>query len=131
MKEKTEKKAPKPVEKEFVVDGTTIAPGVVETIISLAAAEVPGVAGVGNAGAMSAIAAAFNAGKAIPTAGIELEIDEDKQVTVKITIQAYYGYRLVEVADNTRTAIADALKGQLGVDVVSVDIYVDALAFEE
>ena len=38
----------KEIDQGYVIDGITIAPGVVETIISLAAAEVPGVAGVGT-----------------------------------------------------------------------------------
>lgn len=113
------------------VNGITIAPGVVETIISLAAAEVPGVSGVGTAGPISAIAAALNAGRVVPTGGIELSVDDDNAVKVNVTIQAYYGYRLADVADKVRTAIADALKGQIGADTVSVDVYVDALAFEE
>lgn len=115
----------------FCVNGITIAPGVVETIISLAAAEVPGVSGVGTAGPISAIAAALNAGRSVPTGGIELSVDDDNAVKVNVTIQAYYGYRLADVADKVRSAIADALKGQIGADTVSVDIYVDALAFEE
>ena len=113
------------------LDGVSIAPGVVETIISLAAAEVPSVSGVGTAGAISAIAAAFNAGKAIPTTGIKLAKGEDGKLSVEITIQAYYGYRLTEVAENVRLAIADAIKGQTGADVASVDVYVDGLSFEE
>ena len=113
------------------LDGVSIAPGVVETIISLAAAEVPGVSGVATAGAISAIAAAFNAGKAIPTTGIKLAKGEDGKLSVEITIQAYYGYRLTEVAENVRLAIADAIKGQTGADVASVDVYVDGLSFEE
>ena len=113
------------------LDGVSIAPGVVETIISLAAAEVLGVSGVGTAGAISAIAAAFNAGKAIPTTGIKLAKGEDGKLSVEITIQAYYGYRLTEVAENVRLAIADAIKGQTGADVASVDVYVDGLSFEE
>ena len=113
------------------LDGVSIAPGVVETIISLATAEVPGVSGVGTAGAISAIAAAFNAGKAIPTTGIKLAKGEDGKLSVEITIQAYYGYRLTEVAENVRLAIADAIKGQTGADVASVDVYVDGLSFEE
>ena len=118
-------------EQGIKLDGIQIAPGVAETIISLATAEVDGVAGVGTAGTISAILSAFNAGKAIPTAGIEITVDDDNKVAVEITIQAYYGYRLVEVADNVRLAIADALKGQLGAEVASVDVYVDGLAFEE
>ena len=113
------------------VNGITIAPGVVETIVSLAAAEVPGVAGVGTAGPISAIAAALNAGKSVPSAGIKLKVNEDNAVEVKITIQAYYGYRLADVAAKVRAAIADALKGQIGADTVSVDVFVDGLAFEE
>ena len=96
------------------LDGVSIAPGVVETIISLAAAEVPGVSG-----------------KAIPTTGIKLAKGEDGKLSVEITIQAYYGYRLTEVAENVRLAIADAIKGQTGADVASVDVYVDGLSFEE
>lgn len=117
--------------KGIVIDGVSIAPGVVETIISLAAGEVEGVAGVGAAGTISSIVSSFNAGKAIPTTGIKVEVGEDNKVSVEITIQAYYGYRLVDVAAKVRTAIADALKGQIGADVTSVDVYVDGLAFEE
>lgn len=127
MKDKKEKAAPQ----GFCVNGITIAPGVVETIVSLAAAEVPGVSGVGTAGPISAIAAALNAGRSVPSAGIELSVDEDSKVSVNITIQAFYGYRLADVADQVRTAVADALKGQIGADTVSVDVYVDALASEE
>lgn len=118
-------------EQGIKLEGIEIAPGVAETIVSLAAAEVDGVAGVGTAGAISTIISAFNAGKAIPTSGISLSVDDDNRVAVEITIQAYYGHRLVEVADNVRAAIADALKGQIGAEVASVDVYVDGLAFEE
>lgn len=115
----------------FCVNGITIAPGVVETIVSLAAAEVPGVAGVGTAGPISAIAAALNAGRSVPTAGINLVVGEGNAVSVSITIQAYYGYRLADVASQVRSAVADALKGQVGAETASVDVFVDALAFEE
>ena len=115
----------------FCVNGITIAPGVVETIVSLAAAEVPGVAGVGTAGPISSIAAALNAGRSVPTAGIKLAVAEDNSVSVNLMIQAYYGYRLADVAAQVREAVADALKGQVGAETSSVDVYVDALAFEE
>lgn len=121
----------KEVEQGYVIDGITIAPGVVETIISLAVAEVPGVAGVGTAGAMSTIMSAFNSGKAIPTNGVRIDAQEDHTVDVTISIQAFYGYRLVEIAENVRKAVADALAAQIGVTVSSVDVHVDALSFEE
>ena len=64
-------------------------------------------------------------------AGIKLAVAEDNSVSVNLTIQAYYGYRLADVAAQVREAVADALKGQVGAQTSSVDVYVDALAFEE
>lgn len=115
----------------YVTDGITIAPGVIETIISLAAAEVPGVAGVGAADTISSIFAAFNAGKAVPTNGIEIKIDENENVTVDIDIRASYGHRMVDIADGIRNAVSDALLGQIGVEVSQVNVHVDSLSFEE
>lgn len=117
--------------KGLTIDGVEIAPGVVETIISLAAGEVDGVAGVGTAGTISSIVSAFNAGRAIPTTGIEVTVGDDNRISVAITIQAYYGHRIVDVAERVRNAVADALKGQTGAEVAAVDVYVDGLAFEE
>lgn len=121
----------KEAEEGYVIDGITIAPGVVETIISLAVSNVAGVAGVGSGDAIAAIKSAFNAGGAAPVHGIEVIPTGEKQVNVVITIQAFYGYRLVEVADQVRKAISDALAAQLGVTVNNVDVYVDSLSFEE
>lgn len=121
----------KDTEQGIKFDGVEIAPGVAETVISLAAAEVEGVAGVGTAGAISTIVSAFNAGKAIPTTGIKVAVVDDDKVAVEITIQAYYGHRIVEVAEKVRSAIADALLGQIGAETASVDVYVNGLSFEE
>ena len=119
-------------EKSYQADGMTIAPGVVETIVAMAAAEVEGVAGVGTAGALAQIMATFNAGKSIPTQGVSVSVDEGGQkMSVELTIQAFYGRKLVEVAAAVRTAVADALRAQIGVEVAAVDIYVDSLLFEE
>ena len=118
-------------EKMYQTQGMTIAPGVVEIIVAMAAAEVDGVAGVGGAGTFSQIMAVFNAGKPVPTAGVQINVDESNAVTVDITIQAYYGKRLIELADAVRNAIGDALRAQVGIEVAAVDIYVDALVFDE
>ena len=118
-------------EQGIVCDGVEIAPGVAETIVSLAAAEVEGVAGVGSAGAFSAIMSAFSAGKAVPTAGVELSAADEGGIDVDITIQVKWGFRIVEVASAVRTAVADALTAQLGATVASVDVAVDGLEFGE
>ena len=43
----------------------------------------------------------------------------------------YFGQVLPEVADRVRTAIADAVASQVGVEVSSVDVYVDGIQFAE
>ena len=121
----------KQTDQGYVIDGITIAPGVVETLISLAAAEVPGVAGVGSADTISSIFAAFNAGKAVPTNGIDVQVSEEGVVTIDINIRASYGHRLVDIADAVRAAVADALLSQIGVEVAQVNVHIDALSFEE
>lgn len=120
----------KETDQGYALDGITIAPGVVETIIALAVAEVPGVAGVGSADAISAIRAAFNAGNAVPTNGVQIEETGDKELSVDISIQAFYGYRLVEIAEKVRKAVSDALLAQLGVTASAVNVHVEALFFE-
>lgn len=121
----------KEADQGYIIDGITIAPGVVETIISLAASDVPGVAGVGTGDAIAAIKSAFNGGSATPVNGVEVISTGNKQAEVIITLQAYYGYRLVDIANNVREAIVDALAAQLGVTVTKVDVFVDSLSFEE
>lgn len=116
---------------ELIVDGVSIAPGVAETIISLAVCEVEGVAGVSGSGTISSLAAAFSSNKTSASAGIKLEIDELLKAHVALTLQVYYGYSLVEVAQRVREAVADALKAQIGIEVTSVDISIDAITSKE
>ena len=90
------------------VEGLSIAPGVMETIISVAAmlASKPS------------------------TSGIETKMDEDGKLSVAVHVEVYYGYVLPELAAQLRTAIAEALATQAGVEVSSVDVYIDGLQFK-
>lgn len=116
---------------EFSIDGVTIAPGVAETIISLAVSEVEGVAGVGSSGAISSLAAAFSSSKSSSNSGIILEVDDSLEANVTLTIQVYYGYSLVDVSSRVREACADALKAQIGIEVKNVDINIDEITSKE
>ncbi len=111
---------------ELSMKGMTLAPGVVETIISIATQEVEGVAFVGSA-AESAIRQMFTAKPSTQGIGVDMEEDESMQVVVHIDV--LYGYSLPQVADNVRRSIADALATQVGVRVDSVDVYVDGIKF--
>ena len=74
------------------VEGLSIAPGVMETIISVAAS--------------------------------------DGKLSVAVHVEVYYGYVLPELAAQLRAAIAEALATQAGVEVSSVDVYIDGLQFK-
>lgn len=110
------------------VDGMSLAPGVVETIISIAANEVDGIASVGSyatSGLRSMLAAKPS------TSGIETTVDEDGKLMVTLHVEVYHGHVLPELAAKLRSAVADALLVQVGVEVASVDVYIDGIQFPQ
>lgn len=113
---------------ELSIDGMTIAPGVVETIVSLAAQSVDGVVSVGDP-TTSGILSVFGGGKP-STQGIEIDADEDNKLHVSIRIHVLSGHVIPDLAANVRQAIADALNSQIGVATGSVDVYVDGVQFD-
>lgn len=111
---------------ELNVDGMALAPGVIETIASIAVNEVEGVASVGSSNT-TGIRSVF-AGKS-SMQGIEVTLDEDENLSITVHIDAYYGYVLPELATQVRQAVVDAVAGQVGISVNTVDVYIDAIQF--
>lgn len=108
------------------VEGMALAPGVVETIASIAAKDVDGVASVGP----SSSAALFPMfGNKSANQGIEINYEDDDKLDIAVRVEVYYGYVLPEVAANLRQAISDAVSTQVGIQVNSVDVYIDAINF--
>lgn len=112
---------------ELNLDGMALAPGVVETIVSIATKEVEGVASVGSS-ATSGLRSVF-VGKP-STQGIEVVVDESDSLQVSVRVDVYYGYVLPELAAAIRQAIVDALATQVGVSVGCVDVYIDGIQFD-
>lgn len=111
---------------DITVDGMALAQGVVETIVSIAAADVEGIACVGSSPA-SGLRSLFSAKPS--TQGIEVTSEEDGRVRVCVRVEVYYGYALPELADKLRTSIADALESQVGMQVSAVDVFIDGIQF--
>ena len=111
---------------DLSVQGMSIAPGVVETIISIAANEVDGVASVGSY-TTSSIRSMLAAKPS--SAGISVDVDDDGRLRITVHIEVYYGYVLPEVAAALRQSVADALLVQVGLEAASVDIFVDGMQF--
>lgn len=110
------------------IEGLAIAPGVLETIVSLAACDVAGVAGIGDL-ATSSIRT-FIGGKPA-TQGADVHVNEDNELEVTIRLSVKSGHVLPDVAANVRQAIVDAINTQVGAKVSFVDVYIDGIQFED
>ncbi len=106
-------------------DNMTLAPGVVDTIISLTATETDGVVSIGTpaSGFFARLA------RKPSTSGIETRLGEDGKLNIVLHIEVEYGHVLPELASNLREAVADALQVQLGIDVGSIDVFIDGISF--
>ena len=110
------------------IDGMAIAPGVVETIISMAARDIDGVASVGDP-TTSGIMSIFGGGKP-STQGIEIETGEDDELIISIRLYVKSGFVLSDLAAKVRQAVTDAVETQIGAKVGAVDIYIDGIQFD-
>jgi uncharacterized alkaline shock family protein YloU len=115
------------MDEKHMSEGLTIAPGVVETIVSLAVSQVEGVAQVGAPGLSESVISVLN--KKHPAQGILITADENDAITVTVHVRIFYGYRLQEVADIIRVVVTDTLAGQVGIEATSVDVFIDGIEF--
>lgn len=113
---------------DFNIEGMAIAPGVVETIISLAAQSVEGVYSIGDP-TTSGIRNILGGGKP-STQGIAIDVDDDGELNVTIRLFVKSGQVLPDLAAKVRRAIDDAVSGQTGLHVTSVDVFIDGIQFE-
>lgn len=112
---------------ELNIEGIAIAPGVVETIVSLAAQSVEGVSCVGDP-TTSGIRSIIGGGKP-STQGIEIDEGEAGGLHVSLRLTVKSGCVLPDLAAEVRQAVADAISSQVGVKVGSVDIFIDGIQF--
>ena len=108
---------------EIKIDGLGLAPGVLETIVTLATEQVSGVSGVCAPGIAGIV------GKP-GSRQIEVGVDEAGAVSVLVHVQVIYGTPLPQVAEGIKESVADAISSQVGAKVASVDVFIDGIAFE-
>ena len=112
---------------EITLDGIGVAPGVLETIATVAARSVEGVAEI--CGGQTGLAGLVQRGTATRSVGVE--IDEQGELAVSVHVSALYGRPLREVATEVQRAVTDALLTHTGQTVASVDVFVDGVVFPE
>lgn len=114
--------------RELNIGGMTVAYNVVETIVSIAAKEVEGVEGLGMPGP-SGLFGKLSAAPA--SSGVEIAVDDEDKLRIALRADVSYGYPLPQLANKIREAVADAVAMQLGLQVSSIDIYIDGIQFNK
>ena len=101
-------------------ESMAIAPGVVETIVTLAVRDVAGVASVGAA--PSGIRSLLSFKQSVQ--GVSVNVSHDNTVDVAVSLRVQSGRSLHDIA-------ADAVLSQVGLTVSRVDIRVDGIVFQD
>jgi len=111
---------------EIRLEDIGVAPGVLETIATVAVNSVEGVADIscGQGG----LAGLVQKGQ---TRGICVELDDNGAIVVSVHVSAKYGRPLREMATEVQGAVTDALLTHTGQAVASVDVFVDSVVFPE
>ena len=113
---------------ELFISGIGISRSVVSTIVTRAAERVEGVASVGEKDFASSLVSVFTK-NANPSANpVEASVVDDK-LNITLHIAVFYGYPFTKLADDVRTAVANAITGQVGYEVGTIDVYIDSLVF--
>jgi len=107
---------------ELSLEGLDIAPGVVETMVELAAGQVDGVACVET----SALGRISKSAKST-----EITLDEEGLFVVTLHITAVYGRPLRQLGAAVQDAVSDALESQTGHAASRVDVFINAIQFPE
>jgi uncharacterized alkaline shock family protein YloU len=107
---------------ELSLEGLDIAPGVVETMVELAAGAVDGVACVSTSPLGKLAKAAKSTG---------VSIDEDGCFVVSLHVTAHFGRPLRQLGAAVQDAVTDALESQTGHSASRVDVFIDAISFPE
>jgi len=113
---------------EIRLEGLGVAPGVLDTIVTVATETVEGVAGVGAPGIAGLVQKGSRKGT---SRAVDVTVGEDNALTARVHVQITYGSRLRDVASQVQAAVTDALSSQVGVEVAGVDVYVDGVVFPE
>ena len=110
------------------ISGISIAQGVMVAIVTQAAEQVEGVARVGGNDIASSLVRVFTRRSMAPEATVEAEV-VDGALRIGVHLAVFYGYPFTKLAAKVRTAVAEAIQSQVGVEVGSVDVSIDSLVF--
>ena len=110
---------------EIRIDGLAVAPEVFQTIVTVAASEIEGVACVDAAPSLTSITRGKRAGAKQQM----VTVADDGSLSVALHVRLTYGQPLHEVAGRVQNAVTDALASMTGQSVTAVEVYIDGVVF--
>lgn len=113
---------------ELFISGIGISRNVVSAIVSHAAERVAGVAMVGDKDIASSLVSVFTKNANPVPEPVESSVVDDK-LNIIVHLAVFYGYPFTKLAEEVRRAVAEAIRGQVGYEVGTVDICIDSLVF--
>ena len=113
---------------ELFIAGIGISKNVIQTVVTLAAQKVEGVARVGGNDITSNLVSVFTSRSIAPDRTVESCVEDDK-LHVVVHLAVFYVYPFTKLATAVREAIAVAIASQIGVEVGQVDVSIDSLVF--
>ena len=116
-----------PVEQEADQNGNgsiRISNEVVATIAGLAAAEVPGLAGMSGGGLSDLL------GRKNLTKGVKVDIGE-KEVSIDLYVIIEFGTLIPAVAEAVQNKVKSAVENMTGLKVTTVDVHVQGVTFPQ
>ena len=105
----------------------TFANEVIATIAGLAAADIPGVAGM-SGGLVDGMAEMM--GRKNVTKGIRVEVGTE-EVAVDVSIVVEYGRPITQVAEQIQSSVKKAIETMTGLKVVEVNVSVQGIRFKD
>ena len=110
------------IKEELEVQGSiTFANEVLATIAGIAAADIPGVAGM-TGGFKDGVVEMI--GKKANTKGLKIVIGEQDELYVDCNINIFYGQSIVTVAQAVQEVVSNALQSTAGLTVAAVNVNV-------
>ncbi len=113
---------------ELFISGIGISRNVVSAIVSRAVEQLEGVASVGEKDFAANLVSVFTKNANPAPEPVEASVSDDR-LNITVHLAVFYGYPFTKLAENVRTAVAEAIRGQVGHEVGIVDVCIDSLVF--
>ena len=113
---------------ELFISGIGISKNVIQTVVTLSAQKVEGVASVGGNDITSNLVSVFTRRSMAPENAVESSVVDDK-LQIGLHLAVFYGYPFTKLAAAVREAVAKGINEQVGVEVSTVDVCIDSLVF--